>query len=260
MGLYIGRARASAFILTGAILGSLATPAAAQSPVPLTIVTTAAVKGALSQLGPMFEKASGRTVTIEYDSAPEIARRLGAGDGVDVVLAGSTVVNAFVKSGALIADSEVAAGTAVASLAYKDGTPKPDISTPEALKAVILASKSISFSDPAAGGSSSVYFAGVIGRLGITDAVMQKATLTKIGEGAGPAGAGQTQYAVAQSSEIALIPGLDGVPILPADPKSKSSFAAAVASKSTQPDLGRAFLRFLLSPDGTAVRIAKGLE
>jgi molybdate transport system substrate-binding protein len=228
--------------------------------VPLTIVTTVAVKGALSQLGPMFEKMLGRKVAIEYDSAPEIARRLAAGNGVDVLLAGSAVVDGFVKSGALIADSEVPAGTAVASLAYKDGTPKPDISTPEALKAVLLAAKSISFSDPAQGGTSSVYFAGVMGRLGITDAVMQKATLTKIGEGAAPAGSGQTQYAVAQSSEIALVPGLDAVPIFPADPKSKSSFAAAVSSTSTQPDLARAFLRFLISRDGAAIRAAKGLE
>jgi molybdate transport system substrate-binding protein len=89
--------------------------------------------------------------------------------------------------------------------------------------------------------------------------VMQKATLTKIGEGALPAANGQTEYAIAQSSEIALQPGLDGVPIFPADPKSKSVFAAAVSSKSAQPDVARAFIRFVLSPDGTTVRKAKGL-
>lgn len=260
MGLCIARAnRVSALVFTGALLGSVAAPLMAQSTAPLTVVTTVAVKGALDQLGPMFEKASGHKVTIEYDAAPEMARRVTAGDGVDVVFAGSAAVDGFVKNGALTGDSETPVGTAVASLAFKRGAPRPDISTPEALEAVMLGAKSISFSDPAGGGASSVYFAGVIGRLGISDAVMAKATLTKVGEGALPAASGQTEFAVAQSSEIALQPALDGVPIFPADPKSKSNFAVAVSSKSTQPDVARAFIRFLLSPAGTAVRNAKGL-
>jgi molybdate transport system substrate-binding protein len=88
---------------------------------------------------------------------------------------------------------------------------------------------------------------------------MQKATLTKVGEGAMPVGTGQAQFAVAQTSEYAVIPGLDGVPIFPSDPKSTSKLAAAVSAKSAQPDAARAFVRFMLSPDGTAVRTAMGL-
>ncbi len=86
-----------------------------------------------------------------------------------------------------------------------------------------------------------------------------KATLTKIGEGAVPVASGAAEIGVAQSSEIALLPGVDGVPIFPSDPKSKSVFSGAVLSKSAQPAAGRAFLRFLLAPDATAVRKAKGL-
>jgi molybdate transport system substrate-binding protein len=251
--------RATAFVLSGVILATLATPVMAQPSAPLTIVAAVAVKGALDQLGPMFETSSGHKVTIEYDAPADIAGRISSG-GVDVVLGSAAGVDAMVKSGAVIADSEAPVGIAVASLAFKRGTPRPDIATPEALKAFVLGAKSISFSDPAGGGGSSVYFAGVIQRLGVADAVMEKATLTKIGEGALPAASGQTEFAVAQSSEIALQPGLDGVPILPADPKSKSTFDAAVPAKSAQPDVARAFIRFMLSPAGTAVRKAKGLD
>ncbi len=151
-------------------------------------------------------------------------------------------------------------GTAVASLAFKRGHPVPDVSTPDALKATLLAAKSFSFSDPALGGASSVYFAGVVAGLGITDAVMKKATLTKVGEGAVPLANGLVEFAVAQSSEYALLPGLDGVPIAPGDPKSKGSFAAGVSAKSVQPDTARAFVRFLLSPESIAVRKAAGLS
>ena len=88
---------------------------------------------------------------------------------MDVVLAGVAAVDTFVKNGALSAESEAPVGTAVASVAFKRGTPRPEIATPEALKTFLLGAKSISFSDPAAGGASSVYFAGVMQRLGIAD-------------------------------------------------------------------------------------------
>jgi molybdate transport system substrate-binding protein len=251
--------RVATLVFSAAVLVAIGSPLSAQSTAPLTVVTIGPVRGALEQLGPLFEKASGHKITFEYDTPPEMARRVNAGGGVDVVLAGTAAVDAFVKSGVLSAESEAAVGTAVASVAFRRGTPRPEIATPEALKTFLLGVKSISYSDPAAGGASSVYFAGVIQRLGISDAVTQKATLTKIGEGAIPAANGQTDFAIAESSEIALQPGLDGVPIFPADPKSKSSFAAAVSTTSAQPEVARAFIRFLLSPDGTAVRMAKGL-
>jgi len=253
------RIRLLAALFSGATLAAAAIPGFAQTNAPIVVLGSVAVRGALDKLGPMFEKTSGRKVVIQYDSAAALASRAATGEGYDVVVTSVSAVDGFVKTGAVAADTEAVVGTAVASLVYKHGTPKPDISSPDALKAVLLAAKSISFSDPAAGGASSVYFAGVAQRLGISDAVMQKATLTKVGEGAIPVGTGQTQYAVAQSSEYAVIPGLDGVPIFPADPKSTSKFAAAVSTKSAQPDAARAFVIFMRSPDGTAVRNAMGL-
>jgi molybdate transport system substrate-binding protein len=259
MSLQMMRVRAAALLFTGALLGPIATPAIAQTTAPIVVVGSVAVKGALDKLGPSFEKATGRKVVLQYDSAAALASRAATGEGYDVVITSAASVDGFAKSGAVAADSEAVVGSAIASLVYKHGSPKPDISTPDALKAVMLAAKSISFSDPAAGGASSVYFAGVVQRLGISDIVMQKATLTKVGEGALPVATGQTQYAVAQSSEYAVIPGLDGVPIFPSDPKSTSNFAAAVSMKSAQPDGARAFVRFMVSPEGTAIRKAMGL-
>jgi molybdate transport system substrate-binding protein len=259
MHLPIARVRICALFLVSGLFVSLVTPAAAQTNAPIVVEGTVAVKGVLDKVAPLFEKATGRKVVLQYDSAAALTTKAASGEGYDVVITSAGAVDGFAKSGAVLADSEAVIGSAVASLVYKHGTPTPQIATPEALKAVLLAAKSISFSDPAAGGASSVYFAGVVQRLGISDAVMQKATLTKVGEGAVPASTGQTQYAVAQSSEYAVIPGLDGVPIFPSDPKSTSNFAAAVSAKSAQPDGARAFVRFLVSPDGTAVRKAMGL-
>src|ERR1700693_4955632 len=68
------------------------------------------------------------------------------------------------------------AGTPVA-VAVKAGTPKPDISSPDALKRTRLAAKSIVYADPAKGGASGVVFARVIDQLGIAEQLKSKTIL-----------------------------------------------------------------------------------
>lgn len=255
----VTRARASALILCGAAVGSIAAPGFAQANAPITVLAAVAVKGALDEIGPLFERSTGRRLDVVYDSPASFTRRFAEGEVFDVVIAGAAAVDGWTKTGVLAAGSETTVGSSVASLAYKHGMPVPDISTPDALKTLVLNAKSISYSDPALGGASTVYFLGILQRLGISDAVQQKATLTKPGEGAVPVGSGQTEIGIALSSEIAMVPGVDGVPLFPADPRSTLIEVAAVSTKSTQPDGARAFIQFLLSPDGTAIRKAKGL-
>jgi molybdate transport system substrate-binding protein len=255
----ITRAHAAALLFGGAAFYSTTSSGRAQSNAPVNVMALVAVKAALDGIVPLFQKTSGRKIAIQYDSGANIARRITSGEAFDVVVTGVAALNDFTKAGLVAADSQSMIGTTVASLAYRRGASRPDISTPDALKAVVLNAKSISFSDPALGGASSVYFAGIIEHLGISDDVQRKATLTKPGEGAFPVGNGQAEIGVAQASEIAMVPGVDGVPIFPSDPKSKSSYAAGISSKSTQADAARAFVRFLLSPEATAIRKAKGL-
>ena len=69
-------------------------------------------------------------------------------------------------------------------VAAKAGAPKPDISTPEKLKAALLAAKSVAYTDPAGGGASGVLVAKMLDRLGIADAIKAKTHLTT-----GPVGA-----------------------------------------------------------------------
>jgi molybdate transport system substrate-binding protein len=127
------------------------------------------------------------------------------------------------------------------------------------MKAVILKANKISLSDPADGGASSVYFVSVIRRIGLYDDFQRKAIRTKAGEGIFPVSDGTAEIGVAQASEIALAPGVEGVPIFPSDPKSKSSYVAGVSSKSKEIDASRAFIKFMLSPAAVEIRKSKGL-
>ena len=59
-------------------------------------------------------------------------------------------------------------------VAVRKGAPKPDISSPDALKRTLLAAKSISYVDPASGGASGIHFAKVLDRLGIANEMKSK--------------------------------------------------------------------------------------
>ena len=63
----------------------------------------------------------------------------------------------------------------------RPGAPKPDISSVEAFKRALLAAKSVAYIDPASGGSSGIYVAGLLDKLGIADQVKPKAKLKQGG-------------------------------------------------------------------------------
>ena len=242
--------------LVAAAFLAVAMPA---SSAELKVMSSGAYRAALEELVPAFEKASGNKLVVHYHPAAIVGRKIAAGEAFDVAIAGDKALEGLVEQGIVLAGSTAIVGVNGASLAYRRGAAKPDIATPDALKAVILNAKTISFSDPAGGGSSSNYFVGIIQQLGLTDEVQRKAILTEPGKGAFPVGEGKAEIGVAQTSEIAMAPGVEGVAIFPADPNSKSTYAAGVSAKSSETAAARDFVKFMLSPDAMAIRKSKGL-
>ena len=223
------------------------------------LLTSAAIKLALNELVPRFESVSGHKVLLQYDTSAGVRKRIDAGEPFDVSVTTIAATDELIKSGRLLPDPRPVVGVAVTSLAYRTDAPKPDITTQEAFKAILLGATAISVSDPALGGVSSTYFMSILKRLGIETAIQSKLILTKPAEGAIPVGTGAAQYGVALSSEIVDIPGVGSVPIFPTDPASTITLAAAVSAKAAQPEVARSFIDFLLSPDAVSVRKAKGL-
>ena len=226
----------------------------------IKVMASTAMKSAFDEIVPVFEKASGHKVNLPYDSSAEGRRKLSAGEPFDIAMTASEVMEQLAKEGLALSGPVTLIAINAASLAYPVGKLKPDVSSADALKATVLAAKSMSMSDPALGGGSSNYFMGVAERLGITEQVRAKAVLTKPGQGAFPVGEGRAEIGIAQASEIALVPGVTGVPLFPDDPKSRSSVVAAISAKSAHAAAAKAFLDFLKSPQATAVFKAKGLQ
>jgi len=150
MNLHMWRAAAVATILS---LGGLAQANAAD----IKVLTAGAFKQVVLALVPDFQKQTGHTVTVDNGTTGELKKRIDGGDAFDVVVITPAVVDEFIASGKVAAGSRLMLASVGIGVVVKEGAPKPDVSTVEAFKKALLAAKSVSYIDPASGGSSGIY-------------------------------------------------------------------------------------------------------
>ncbi len=227
----------------------------------LKVFSTIAVRGAVEALVPRFEQATGCTFAITFATAPMLVKRIEAGETADLLILSQAGIDALAKAGKLAPGSQVTLASSATAIAVKAGAPKPDISTPEALKQTLLDARAISYTDPAAGGASGVYFAKLVERMGIAEAMKPK---TKYPPAGGFSGdlliTGEAELAVQQKPELMHVAGTEIVGFLPGDLNVVTVFVAAVMAGSRNADAAMTLIKLLQSPDAVAVFRAKGLD
>lgn len=151
----------------------------------------------------------------------------------------------------VIADSRIGVGV-------PKGHPHLDVSTVPALRAALLGSEKIAYSQ----GASGVYIrTELFARLGITDLVKQKTVEIQGKELVGTALArGDADIGMQQISELKVTPGVDYLGPLPEDVQKVSRFYAAVASTSDHAELAREFIAYLNSAQAHQLLEESGLE
>ena len=158
------------------------------------------------------------------------------------------------------ADVTVVASAGI-GVAVRKGVPKPDISSPEALKRTLLAAKSITYSNPAGGAASGIHFAKVLDRLGIANEMKSKTVFRLT---AGPVGDlvvnGEAEIAVQQIQELVAVAGIELVGPLPGDLQDTIVFAAAIMASAKDTEASKALVNFLRTLTAAAVIKAKGME
>jgi molybdate transport system substrate-binding protein len=228
---------------------------------PLKVYSTIGVRSAVEELVPQLEKASGRTLAITWGTAPMLVKRIESGETADVLILSRAGLDSLSKQGKIAPGSDVTLASSGVAIAVKAGAPKPDISTPEALKQTLLQAKSISYSEPAAGGASGVYFAKLLDRMGIADAMKAK---TKYPPAGGFSGSllvtGEAELAVQQKPELLHVAGIEIVGLLPGDLNMVTAFAAGIAADSKNADAAKVLIKSLHSTAAAAVFRAKGLD
>ncbi len=217
---------------------------------------------ALRDLAPQFERATGHKLVVIFGpsmgTTPQaIPNRMQRGEPVDVVIMVGYALGDLIKLGKVAADSRVDLAGSGVGVAVRAGAPKPDISSPAALKRALLQAKSIAYSDSASG----VYVSTeLFQRLGIADQVKGKSRMIP----AEPVGAvvarGEAEIGFQQMSELLPVAGIDLVGPLPAEVQKITVFSAGVATSAKEPQAARALIRFLASPEAAPAISKTGLE
>lgn len=223
----------------------------------LVVFSTISAKEALIELVPEFEHASGHKVNITYAGGSDLAKRIQGGLQGDVFIGPEEFSDPLLKAGKLRQGSRIAFARSTTGLAVRAGTPKPDISTPEKLKGVLLAAKAVSYS----AGASGMHFVKVIQQLGIEAAIVAKRVTSKPGELVGAVVArGDADIAVQQISELLPVPGIVILDPLPAQLQQIIVYGASAFAQSSQHEAAAALVKFLRSPPALKVLREKGLD
>ena len=226
----------------------------------LKVMSTVALTPTLDELTPKYEKSSGNKLVIIYSTIAELKKRIEAGETADIMVLSRPALNDLQTQGKVSEGSIANVGSSYVAIGIRAGAPKPDISTAEKLKEALLATKSISYADPAKGGASGVYFAKVIDRLGIADQMKSKTVLVPGAQAGELVAKGEVEMGVAQASEIAAVPGAQVVGPLPGDLNSAIVFAVGIGSASKDPAAAKSLIELLTGPTGAAVLKSKGMD
>ena len=224
----------------------------------IKVFASNALKTALQELGPQFEKATEHKLTFNFNAAAMLKAEIENGAAFDLAILGAPAADDLIKQGKLVATTRTEIARSVAGLAVKKGAPKPDISTTEAFKRALLDAKSICYVEQ---GATGIYLKGLLERLGIAEQLKAKTKLLPPSNPAAHAVAnGEAEIGMTQISEILPYAGAELVGPLPAEIGLHSVYPAAVSAGAKEPDAAKALIKFLAAPAAIPVLKSKGLE
>ena len=239
-------------VLVG-MLGLLAGPVQAAE---ITVLGGMGVVSGLHDLAPAFEKMTGHKVIVRFVQTADINQKINSGAPADIAALQPQQVDAFIKDGKIVAGTKTNFVQAGVGVAVKTGARRPDISTVEAFKTAMLKAKSIGYSR----GGSGLISAQVMEKLGIADQLKAK---TKFIDGipvAEVVAKGEVEIGLQQINVILPVKGADYIGPLPKELQETVKFSAGVLTTSKQPEVAKAFLRFIASAEAAPLLRKSGME
>jgi molybdate transport system substrate-binding protein len=226
------------------------------------VMITGAMAGAMRDLQPRYEQASGNKLILSWGPSSgttkdAIPMRLQNGETPDVLIMVAPSFEKLVQEGKFVAASRIDIARSLVGVGVREGAPKPDVSSVDALRNALLAAKSIGYSE----GASGVYVSSqLLTKLGIAEQVVSR--MKKItGELVGDAIArGEVEIGLQQVSELKAVQGVSFVGPLPEAVQNASVISVAVAQNAKEPQAAKSLAEFLSSRDAAASLVKSGLD
>jgi molybdate transport system substrate-binding protein len=225
----------------------------------ITVLSGGAVEPGLKAATTAFEKETGHTVRITFNTAPQILERLDAGDSFDVVIAPPAEIEALAKAGK-VERERVDIGRVGLGVVIREEAPVPDISTVEAIRRTVLEAESVVFNRA----SSGLYVEGLLKKLGIYAEIEPKvlrypdaaSVMERVRNGKG------RDVGFGPITEIRQYEGkgLRLVGPLPAEVQHHTSYVAVGMRGASHKAAADAFVRFLGGSTAKPLLGAAGIE
>jgi len=244
-------------LVIAAVLGMSAQAAGAAE---IKVLTTGAFKQVVVALVAEFEKATGHKVVVDNGTVGQLTKRVDGGETFDVLVLNPRGIEDYIKKGNIVAGSSARLAKVGVGIMVKAGAPRPDVGTVEAFKRALLAAKSVGYIDPASGGSSGIYVAGLLDKLGIADQIRPTARLQKGGHVSDLVVSGAAEIGIHQMSEIVSEQGVTLVGPLPAAIQNYTTYAVGLAAGARNAEAARAFIKVLTGPAAAALLQSRGME
>ena len=220
-------------------------PAAAAD---LKVISAGAVRGLIAEIIDDYSRQTGQKFDFTIGTTGQLRNIIASGQHADLIIVSTPLMGELEKTGKLTPGSRAELGRVGIGVTVREGATVPDVSTPDALKKALIEARSVAYTNPAEGGTSGIYFAGVAERFGIGDEIKKKATLTRGGrEAAIEVAEGRAELAIVFISEAVAVKGVRLAGPLPPTLQDYSAYAAAIPASSTDPAAARAFIAALTS-------------
>ncbi len=221
------------------------------------VLSTLALKGAVQSLSGQYVAAGGADIHADFAPTLALLDRLRAGEAADVVILTREGLDEVVREGRVVAASCVDLARSYVGLAVKAGALHPDIATEPALRAALLAARSVAYSRL---GASGILFAKLIEGLGIASEINARAVIIPQGFTAERLVTGEADLAVQQISELKQIGGIEVVGPIPHALQTPAVFSAGRMAASQKAARSDRLLRYLASAEVAPVLRESGLE
>ena len=225
----------------------------------IKLLTAGAYKPVALEVIPAFEKATGHKVTVQNDTAGNLARRINGGEKFDVVVLSLQGLDPLVAARKFTDDSVIPLAKGGIGVGSSLSGPIPDIFSVEGFRKSLLAANKVAYMDPAAGETSGIYLARLWQQLGIASEMRAKAVLVVGGLAGQRVASGQADIALQQASEIRAVPSIRFVGLMPAQIQSYTVYAAAISAGCSDIDAAGALVTALANADAQLLK-RKGMD
>ena len=224
----------------------------------IRVLNANALTIALRELAAEHTKQTGNQVTFISGSPGQIQQKVDAGEKFDLLIMPTPALAALDTDGKLAPGTRRALVRVGIGIAIREGAPKPDITTPDALRKTLLAQQKITYSDSKTGGLSGINAQKVLQNLGIADEIKTK--LLPHSDGQGLIAKGEADLGLYNVSEIPRAKGVVLLGPVPAAVQAYITYDAGVPASNVSPSAASEFLKFIASPAAAPPWLAAGLE